>query len=621
MTAPLHHDPDLGFCRFRIPLSGRRAIWEVTNACNYGCRYCIFGSTSRVPPGELSTERALAVVGELAVAGFTHVKFTGGEPFLRPDMTELLERARALGIACDVSTNASRIDAGIAARLAKLDLDMVHVSLDGPDAPSHEAVRGRNTFAPTLAGLAHLVAAGVPVRVGCVVHARNEDLIARTAGFCAGLGATSVVFSRMEPVGRMRGRPALVTTLDDAAIRERAAEAARLHPDIAVSHNLDAPATAGCGTCPGGDRFLFLDHRGRISPCTWVSEHRPDLAPPGGLAEASLPDLLAAPALARFRTAVAAFAGTGARACPMTAREAFAGAEAALSPDPDRFGAEAPIYGFSTENLAYVPTLVRPGDRVLTLTGSGDHVIMAALAGAARIEGFDLNRRARLWARVKLLALARLSRHTFLDFLLPGPAALDPGLARGLADDLDPETAAFLLALAAQGPLARSGPLFVQAHASRAAALRNAPYLGDEAAYLAARAAVSAAEIVLETRDVRDLAAGAPPRADAILLSNLAEHGHRLVPEDPLAGFRDRIAAPLAAGLSPGGRLALYAFDAPDRRGSSARSRFGDPTVRQAAYAALPGLAATEIPVDSALDDAGPSDADAVLVLTRGSDA
>jgi MoaA/NifB/PqqE/SkfB family radical SAM enzyme len=622
MTAPLVHDPDLGFCRFRIPLSGRRAIWEVTNACNYGCRYCIFGSTSRSPPGELDAAAALNVVAQLASSGFTHVKFTGGEPFLRPDMTAILARARTLGISCDVSTNASRIDADTAGTLAGLGLDMVHVSLDGPDAASHEAVRGKGTFAPSLTGLRLLVAAGVPVRVGCVVHARNEGLIPAMAAFCADLGAGSVVFSRMEPVGRMRGRPTLVTALDDEAIRAEVAQAADAHRTrIAISHNLDAPG-GGCGTCPGGDRFAFVDHRGRVSPCTWVSEHRPDLVPEAGVADIPLADLLASPRIAGFRASVEAFSGGGARSCPMSSPEGFSGTEAAVAPAPGRFGASAPIYGFATENLAYVPSVVRPGDAALVLTGSGDHAVMAAVAGATRIESVDVNGRARLWALVKLAALASLTRGEFLGLLLPGPRALDPDACRKVAADLPGDAAAFLLTLSRQGASARSGPIFVQAHADPVTILRNVPYLRDDDAYLAARAAVAAAQIRFATTDVRAMAGTpAPAELDAILLSNLAEHGHRLFPESPLSGFGDRVAVPLSRRLRTGGRLCLYAFDAVDRRGSSVRGSFGNPYLRTAAYAALPGLVLSELPVASALDDAGPGDADAVLVLTRSGDA
>ena len=114
-------DPRLGFCRFRIPQAGRRVIWEVTNACNYGCSYCMFASTARRPPGELEqVAGARCHWPASAGCGFTHVKFTGGEPFLRPDMAELLERAVALGLRCNVSTNASRIGGALAARLARL---------------------------------------------------------------------------------------------------------------------------------------------------------------------------------------------------------------------------------------------------------------------------------------------------------------------------------------------------------------------------------------------------------------------------------------------------------------------------------------------------------------------
>ena len=596
---------DLPFCRFRIPARGKRVIWEVTNACNYGCRYCIFASTTRTPPGELSPEEAAATVDALVEAGFTHVKFTGGEPFLRPDMTDLLERSSGLGLACDVSTNASRIDAAIAARLARLPLEMVHVSLDGPTRRAHEAVRGRGTWEPTLAGLRLLSSSGVRLRIGCVIHLHNEHLLDEMADLCQGLGAQSLALSLMEPVGRMRGRPSLVAQDTPAVLASRADELAqRWRRHIAISHNIpsgDRPSTVdhGCGSCPGGDRFLFIDHRGRVSPCTWVSEHRPDLVA-GNLRDQPLADILASEPIAGFRRK--ALHMRDACACPVDVPDVLAEVEAALQPTgPGRFGVVSRIYPFATENLAYLGALRLPGARVMAVDGSGDHAIEACRAGAAEVLSLDVNRRAAWWSDLKLAALRMMDRWAFLD-----AGYLDHG---------------------GDGAAFREGDAFHLLHDDPAKRLANCGYLRDDDAFERARDAVSNARLGRVTADITAWIASQGTSNvrsggwDAVLLSNLAEHSHRLFPgSGHEVAFRERVVLPLLRLAAPGGRVVVgYAFASDGRGGAGARNPFGDPAVRRALYGGIAGWAYREVAVPSALGDGGE---DAAVVLEHaGGDA
>jgi len=141
------------FCLFRIPENGGRVLWEITNTCNYHCSYCIFSSESKKYENELSTEEIKKAIKELKENNFTYIKFTGGEPFTRDDMIEILKYARNLGFDMDISTNGSLITEKIAKELKNMSFPMVHVSLDGENKKSHEYVRGESTFERTLRGI------------------------------------------------------------------------------------------------------------------------------------------------------------------------------------------------------------------------------------------------------------------------------------------------------------------------------------------------------------------------------------------------------------------------------------------------------------------------------------
>ena len=121
------------FCLFRIPENGGRVLWEITNTCNYHCSYCIFSSEAKKYENELTTDEVKRAIKELKNNNFTYIKFTGGEPFTRKDMIEILRYANRLGFDMDISTNASLITEDIAKELKNINFPMVHVSLDGND--------------------------------------------------------------------------------------------------------------------------------------------------------------------------------------------------------------------------------------------------------------------------------------------------------------------------------------------------------------------------------------------------------------------------------------------------------------------------------------------------------
>lgn len=288
------YDTSLDFCKFRIPMDSGRVIWEITNECNYACSYCIFASTGRKPAGELDTKSIFRVLEELKEANFTHIKFTGGEPFLRDDMMDILEKSAQHGFIFDISTNASRFNETIALRLAQSQAEMIHISLDGHDEITHQAVRGKKSFNPTIRGLELLLShrSRPAVRIGCVIHQHNQHDLLAMVQFCHRLGVEELVFSMMEPVGRMKEQdsklaslpvPELIVQIDKARtwlaqnlsfLKLSHNLQAQIQP-IHFNHNKPNQFNHNHQKCPGAARFLFINSLGMVSPCTWVSEYAP----------------------------------------------------------------------------------------------------------------------------------------------------------------------------------------------------------------------------------------------------------------------------------------------------------------------------------------------------------
>lgn len=266
---------DYDFCLFRIPEDGGRVLWQITNVCNYDCSYCIFASGPEKINGELSTDEVKRAVEGLKERDFRHVKFTGGEPFVRKDMLDILQYAANSNFVVDVSTNASLITPEKAKRISSMGLNMVHVSVDGHQRQIHENVRGEGTYDSTLRGLQNLTDQGIYVRVGTVLYTQNDSLLEEMVQFCEGQGVKEVAFSLMQPAGRMTGDYSLVTRVPSPEIAKTIEElSARYEGRIKVRHNLGNSSGKGSdGICPGATKFLYIDNLGRVSPCTWVSEN------------------------------------------------------------------------------------------------------------------------------------------------------------------------------------------------------------------------------------------------------------------------------------------------------------------------------------------------------------
>ena len=77
------------------------------------------------------------------------------------------------------------------------------------------------------------------------------------------------------------------------------------------------------------------------------------------------------------------------------------------------------IYSFTTENIAgYMDELDLTNKKIITVTGSSDHIINAILKGCLNITTFDINPYAKYYMDLKISALKELSYQEFLDFLL-----------------------------------------------------------------------------------------------------------------------------------------------------------------------------------------------------------
>ena len=148
-------------------------VWNMTRRCNLKCIHCYSNSADIEYPDELTTEEGKKLIDDLAQFGSPVIFFSGGEPLLRKDLLELAQYATDKGMRAVISTNGTLITKEIAAKLQKVGLSYVGVSLDGLEK-THDRFRGKKgAFAAAIEGIRNCRDAGIKVGIRFTVNKHN----------------------------------------------------------------------------------------------------------------------------------------------------------------------------------------------------------------------------------------------------------------------------------------------------------------------------------------------------------------------------------------------------------------------------------------------------------------
>jgi radical SAM protein with 4Fe4S-binding SPASM domain len=292
---------------------------EVTAACNLRCAMCLV--RYRPPVNKVVGAMPLALFRRLVddLPGLRQLTLQGlGEPLLAPDLLAMIRYAKQRGIRVGFNSNATLLNPRRARELVDTGLDWLHVSLDGADAVTYEAIREGASFETVVCNLAGLTAAkreagsATPwIRVVFVAMRRNigglPDLVALLGR--VGVGELRVQnlshsFSDTDPFGRYQEirryaqEEALWTGADRTAAEAAFAAARRAAKAAGVVLRLPATAAEPAG-CSWPWDSAYVTSQGVVQPCCMVmGDDRVSL---GRLTEQSFPEIWAGPAYQDFR--------------------------------------------------------------------------------------------------------------------------------------------------------------------------------------------------------------------------------------------------------------------------------------------------------------------------------
>jgi len=179
-------------------------IWETTQACALACRHCRASARPWRDPLELSTDEGRRLIDGTAEMGTPIIVFSGGDPLSRPDLADLIAHAKRRGLrAATIPAATDALDRDAVFRIRDAGADQMALSLDFPDAASHDDFRGvEGAFEKTMeaVGWAHL--AGLPLQINTTVCGMNASRLEEMADF---VGRLDIVFWEvffLVPMGR-----------------------------------------------------------------------------------------------------------------------------------------------------------------------------------------------------------------------------------------------------------------------------------------------------------------------------------------------------------------------------------------------------------------------------------
>lgn len=273
--------------RAGIPLSG---TFELTPCCNMACKMCYVRMTKQqqeaVAP--LRTAREwLDLAAEAQKHGMLYLLVTGGEPFLRPDIQEIISGLHRMGLLVTINSNGTMIDEKVIAWLKQTPPCRVNVTLYGASDDTYQRLCGNpHGYTQAVRGIRLLKEAGISVKINCSVTPDNVDDIQGILAFAEQEGLLVQATTYMFPP--LRREPGMVGCNERLTAEEAAYQSARIfclqHGEDAFLKKMEAqdrltlpselgedcpvlPSEGEGMRCRAGKCSFWITWDGRMLPC------------------------------------------------------------------------------------------------------------------------------------------------------------------------------------------------------------------------------------------------------------------------------------------------------------------------------------------------------------------
>ena len=248
-------------------------LFELTHRCPLQCPYCSNPLQLEQAANELTTAQWSEVMEQAVAMGILQVHFSGGEPALRRDLEELVEKAESLGLYSNLITSGVGIDDARVAQLAARGLKHVQISVQDSVEDNANRIGGhRDGFARKMAAAQAVSQHGLPLTVNAPIHKMNIEHLPSIIALATDMGASRMEVAHVQYYGwAYRNRAALMPKREQLEWATGVVEDARrrLQGVMVIDYVVPDYYARRPKACMGGwaRQFLNVTPSGKVLPC------------------------------------------------------------------------------------------------------------------------------------------------------------------------------------------------------------------------------------------------------------------------------------------------------------------------------------------------------------------
>ena len=282
-------------------VSPREANLLVTGRCNLKCKHCSVNSHGNLQ-NDLPLSSWIHILEKLKEDKLLRLTLTGGEPFCRSDIAELVSAVAERPFRFSINTNGTLITPNVIQTLKKNQkrFDGFMISLDGPNEDIVDAQRGTGVFSRLLQGVKQISSAGLPFGFYCTVTSINVMHLDETAKLALALGTDWIKFNYFLYTGPLLEKNMIPIQSEVNKATEKLLELKKEHPDKITGTFLEMKErtirykngsltrnTGRAYSCGGGRVKVTIFPDGTVTPCDHLTTFSL-----GNIMESSLRDIL-----------------------------------------------------------------------------------------------------------------------------------------------------------------------------------------------------------------------------------------------------------------------------------------------------------------------------------------
>jgi len=270
-------------------------IWNITNRCNLKCSHCYMAADAHVLPDQLSDEETIELVDRMHAAGCPVVFLSGGEPMLRKNFWEILERVHQCGIHPTISTNCTLVNEDNALRLKENGVKWIATSLYGTREYHDKLTQVPGTYDKVMNAVRILRANDIGVVLKTAITVDNWDSVFDMIQIAKELDCGIFYICDLITSGRSEGEEALRISkeqwrqLCDFIVDDMLDPESHLEYDIGaipstipyiaekfIERGVDVSKglqrLSLFSACPVGQGHMAINSEGNIMPCQFSQE-------------------------------------------------------------------------------------------------------------------------------------------------------------------------------------------------------------------------------------------------------------------------------------------------------------------------------------------------------------